>query len=201
MRRIKEKKERALGVKLFLKAERCSSQKCVTVRRPGKPGQHGNRRSQVTEYGKQLQEKQKIQIFFGLNNKQVRVLFGKEDDPEKIKAALRERLDFVTYLLGFAKSPRIARQMVSHGHILVNGRKVTVGSFRVKKNDVIEIRPESRNSKLFEGIKDHLSHVSSPTWLKLDPNNLKGQCVASSTSDTSEFPFDVALVGQFYSRN
>ena len=200
MRRIKEKKERSLGTKLFLKADRCSSPKCVTVRRLGKPGQHGARRSQVTEYGKQLQEKQKIQIFFGLNNKQVQVIFNREDDPEKIKAALRERLDFVVYLLGFAKSPRIARQMVSHGHIVVNGRKVTIGSFRVKKGDVVGIRPESRDSKLFEGIKDRLQHIAPPSWLKLNSSDLKGECVASSVSDTSEFPFNVALVGQFYSR-
>lgn len=200
MKRIKEKKERALGTKLFLKADRCASQKCVTVRRPGRPGQHGQRRYSVTEYGRQLQEKQKIQIYFGLNNRQTQALFKKEDNPEVIKTMLRERLDFVVFLLGFAKSPRIARQFVSHGHILVNGRKVTVGSFRVRKGDVIEIRPESRGSKLFENIKEHLSHVVVPAWLKLDAENLKGECTGSSNADDSEFPFDVTLVGQFYSR-
>lgn len=119
---------------------------------------------------------------------------------EKIETNLRQRLDFVTYLLGFAKSPRIARQMVSHGHILVNGRKVTIASFHVSEGDVVEIRPESRDSKLFEGIKERLKEVDIPKWLKIDAENLKGECVASSNSDESRFPFDINLVGQFYSR-
>ena len=199
MRSIKEKKERSLGTKLFLKGDRCNSPKCVSVRRPQRPGQHGAKRQRnISDFGKQLQEKQKIQFYFGLSNHQMERLFG--GPREKIETNLRQRLDFVTYLLGFAKSPRIARQMVSHGHILVNGRKVTIASFHVSEGDVVEIRPESRGSKLFEGIKERLKEVDIPKWLKIDAENLKGECVASSNSDESRFPFDINLVGQFYSR-
>ena len=199
MRSIKEKKERSLGTKLFLKGDRCNSPKCVSVRRPQRPGQHGAKRQRnISDFGKQLQEKQKIQFYLGLSNHQMERLFG--GPREKIETNLRQRLDFVTYLLGFAKSPRIARQMVSHGHILVNGRKVTIASFHVSEGDVVEIRPESRDSKLFEGIKERLKEVDIPKWLKIDAENLKGECVASSNSDESRFPFDINLVGQFYSR-
>ena len=199
MRSIKEKKERSLGTKLFLKGDRCNSPKCVSVRRPQRPGQHGAKRQRnISDFGKQLQEKQKIQFYFGLSNHQMERLFG--GPREKIETNLRQRLDFVTYLLGFAKSPRIARQMVSHGHILVNGRKVTIASFHVSEGDVVEIRPESRSSKLFEGIQERLEEVDIPKWLKIDVQNLKGECVASSNSDESRFPFDINLVGQFYSR-
>lgn len=199
MRSIKEKKERSLGTKLFLKADRCNSPKCVSVRRPQRPGQHGAKRQRnISDFGKQLQEKQKIQFYFGLSNHQMERLFG--GPREKIETSLRQRLDFVVYLLGFAKSPRIARQMVSHGHILVNGRKVTIASFHVSKGDVIEIRPESRDSKLFEGIRERLKDADLPKWLKLDLENLKGECVAASNTEEYRFPFDINLVGQFYSR-
>ncbi|MFA6365211.1 MAG: 30S ribosomal protein S4 [Candidatus Paceibacterota bacterium] len=200
MRPIKEKKERSLGVKLFLKAERCNSPKCVTVRRPQRPGQHGAKRQRnISDFGKQLQEKQKIRIFFGLNNKQLGKLF-ETLTKEQIAARLRERLDFVVYLLGFAKSPRIARQLVSHGHIVVNGRKTNIASFHVKKGDVIQVRTESKDSKIFEGTKEYLKNLEVPKWLTVDINELKGECVAPSSTEEYQFPFDINLVGQFYSR-
>ncbi len=199
MRRIKEKRERSLGAKLFLKADRCNSPKCVTVRRPQRPGQHGAKRQKtVSDFGRQLQEKQKIKIFFGLNDHQMQKLFN--GPKEQVAMKLRERLDFVTYLLGFAKSPRIARQMVSHGHIRVDGRKVTIPSFRVAVGEKIEVRPESRDSKLFEGIQERLKTVEVPKWLKLDAEKLEGECVAHSNLEEERFPFDINLVGQFYSR-
>ncbi len=199
MRRIKEKRERSLGTKLFLKADRCNSPKCVTVRRPQRPGQHGGKRQKnVSDFGRQLQEKQKIKIFFGLNDHQMQKLFN--GPKEQVAMKLRERLDFVTYLLGFAKSPRIARQMVSHGHIRVDGKKVTIPSFRVAVGEKIEVRPESRDSKLFEGIQERLKTVEVPKWLKLDAEKLEGECVAQSNLEEERFPFDINLVGQFYSR-
>lgn len=199
MRSIKEKKERSLGTKLFLKGDRCNSPKCVSVRRPQRPGQHGVKRQRTpSDFGRQLQEKQKIQFYFGLSNHQMERIFG--GAREKIETTLRQRLDFVVFALGFAKAPRIARQMVSHGHILVNGRKVTVPSFHVTTGDVIEVRPESRDSKLFEGIRDRLKTAEMPKWLKLDVENLKGECIGSSSSADERFPFDVNLVGQYYSR-
>ncbi|MDO8556944.1 MAG: 30S ribosomal protein S4 [Candidatus Jorgensenbacteria bacterium] len=195
---VKEKRERALNTKLFLKAERSYSPKSAIVRRPKRPGQHGDKRQSITEYGRQLQEKQKIQISFGLNNRQTRTLFHKPK--EKIIETLFQRLDSVTFMLGFAKSQRIARQMVSHGHILVNGRKVTIPSCHVTIGNKISIRPESRASKLFEGIGERLQKYTPPTWLRLSPEELTGECIAKSSGGDTEFPFDMALVSEFYSR-
>ncbi len=201
MKKITEKKERSLGVKLFLKADRCNSPKCVMVRRPTRPGQHGQRRHNVSEYGKQLQEKQKIQFLYGLSNRQMAKLFQSSKDKEKIMQVLEHRLDRVVFLLGFTGSPRIARQLISHGHIMVNGRKVTVPSFHVKIGDVISIRPESQSLKLFEGLLLKLKKYSSPEWLKLFPDEIKGECVKHFTlGQASQLPFDVNIVGEFYSR-
>jgi small subunit ribosomal protein S4 len=198
MRHVKEKRERALGTKLFLKAERCAGPKCVMVRRPNRPGQHGERRRQLSEYGRQLQEKQKVQIYFGLNDRQMRRLFlGPKG---RVREKLLERLDSVVFLLGLAKSPRIARQLVSHGHIQVNGRKVTVPSYRVTIGDIIAVRPESRSLKLFEGRGAELKQYTPPSWLTVDGEKLQGKCVASSTGSDVTFPFDADLVGQFYAR-
>lgn len=200
MKSIKEKKERSLGVKLFIKADRCNSPKCVTVRRPYKPGVHGQsrRRRQVSDYGRQLREKQKLQLIYGLNNRQMMNLFGAKS-PEEILKHLEKRLDRVVFLLGLAKSPRIARQLVSHGHVLVNGRKVTIPSYYVKVGEKIEIRPESRGSKMFEDIQMRLKQYTPPAWLKLDATNLRGECVEEPVVEGS-LPFDINLVGEFYAR-
>ena len=202
MSRIKaiEKKERTLGTKLFLKAERCSSPKCVTVRRPYRPGVHGQKRHIVTEYGKQLNEKQKIQLVYGLNNTQMRNLFKNNQDPNKIIKILESRLDRVVYLLGLAASTRIARQLVSHGHITVNGRKMTIPSYHVKIGDVIGIRPQSRQLKIFEDLPLRLKQYEPPLWLALDKEKLEGRCLKEPGGEGFVFPFDINLVVQFYSR-
>jgi len=196
----KEKKERALGVKLFVKAERCNSPKCVMVRRPLRPGVHGAKRKILSDFGKQLHEKQKLQFSYGLNNKQTRALFALKS-LEKIMIALEHRLDRVVFLLGFAKSLRIARQLVSHGHIVVNGRKVTIPSFSVKMGDIVAVRLESRKAKIFEEIHIFLKQYEPPEWLKINKEELKGECVAKATANEKiRLPFDINLVGEYYSR-
>ncbi len=200
MRVIKEKKERSLGVKLLLKADRCNSPKCVMIRRPYRPGMHGQaRRKQPSDYGRQLTEKQKLQFFYGLNNRKMRTLF-QEHTREEIISLLQQRLDQVVFLLGFVKSPRIARQIVSHGHILVNNRKVTIGSFQVKKGDIIAVRPESRDLKIFKDAKEYLKEYQVPEWLKTDKEQMKGECVAKVQELSTPFQHDLNLVGQFYAR-
>lgn len=199
-KQLKEKTERALGTKLFFKAERCNSPKCVMIRRPYRPGQHGKDRHTVSEYGKQLQEKQKIQYIYGLNNRQMMNLFRKFNQKEKLLRALEHRLDRVVYLLGIADSPRIARQIISHGHIMVNGRKVTIPSFAVRPGDVVSIRPESKKLKLFEGLAEKFKRYIPPEWLRLHAGELKGECVKEFDPSDAELPFDVALVGEFYAR-
>ena len=187
-------------MKLFIKGDRCNSPKCAMVRHPYRPGQHGQARHSVTDFGKQLLEKQKIQIIYGLNNHQMMAMF-RNLSKEDILTALETRLDRVVFLLGFAKSPRVGRQMVSHGHIQVNGRKVTIPSFHVKVGDVVSIRPESRSSKMFEDIQVRLKEQKGlPDWLKIKPEELKGECVAKPDVAGTQTPFDVNLVGQYYSR-
>ncbi len=199
MRSIKEKKERALGTKLFLKAERCNSPKCVMIRRPYRPGIHGQKRRRApSEYGKQLQEKQKIQITYGLTNKQMKNLF--KQPREKLVLILEQRLDRTVFLLGFAPSSRVARQFVSHGHIIVNNRKVTIPSYHVKVGDIIAIRPESRSKKIFEDIELRLKKHETPAWLKLDKKELRGEFFEKPKLKDINLFFDLNLVGQFYSR-
>lgn len=196
---IKEKKERALGTKLFLKAERCNSQKCVMIRRPYRPGDHGQKRRNISDYGKQLQEKQKMQIIYGLSNRQLYNFFKTIEDKDKILETLEHRLDRVVFLLGFAESARIARQLVSHGHILVGGRKVTVSSFHVKVGMVVSVRPESRKKKVFEGLADRLKKHTPPEWLSLKPEEFSGTCEKQYPGG-EHLPFDINLVGEFYAR-
>ena len=200
MRRMTEKKERALGVKLFLKPERCNSPKCVMIRRPYRPGIHGlKRRRPVSDYGRQLREKQKIQLTYGLTNRQMNNLF-RESRRERILLILEQRLDRVVFLLGLAPSPRVARQLVSHGHIHVNGRKVTIPSYHVRVGDVIAIRPESRGAKVFEGLAPKLKQYEPPPWLALDKKEFTGKCVQNPKAEEINLAFDAHLVSQFYSR-
>ncbi|OGG42575.1 hypothetical protein A3I34_02045 [Candidatus Jorgensenbacteria bacterium RIFCSPLOWO2_02_FULL_45_12] len=202
MEKIKEKKERSLGANLFVKATRCNSPKCAFARRPSRPGPHGQkRRRPVSEFGRQMQEKQKLRFTYGLTDKQLMNLFGKNKNKVEIMKTLEHRLDRVVFLLGFALSPRVARQYVSHGHILVDGRKVTVSSFRVRVKNEVSIRPESLKLKIFEDIRERLKSVSPPPWLKI--RNIEepmGECVGEFSPEGSQFSFDVNLVGEFYAR-
>lgn len=200
MKPVKEKTERALGVKLFLKPDRCSGPKCVMIRRPYRPGVHGGsrRRRQLSEYGKQLKEKQKIQVLYGLNNKQMRRLF--KEPLLKIIFSLEKRLDRVVFLLGLAPSQRVARQLVAHGHIIVNSKKVTIPSYYVKIGDVIAVREESRRRKIFEGIEIRLKPYEAPSWLELNKDKLQGKCLANPKPEEINLISDLNLVGQFYSR-
>ncbi len=200
MQKVKEKKERSLGTKLFLKAERCNSPKCVMIRRPYRPGSHGQKRRMISDYGRQLQEKQKLQIIYGLNNRQMQTLFNKTKNKEDVIKRLETRLDRVCFLLGLVASPRIARQLVSHGHILVNNKKVTTPSYSVRIGNIITIRPESQALKLFEEVGMKLKQYEPPVWLKLDKEILKGECVGIPQVGEMNLPADINLVGQFYSR-
>lgn len=194
-----EKKERALGVKLFLKAYRCSSPKCAMIRKPYRPGQHGQKKHILTEYGRQLLEKQKIKFSYGLTERQMKNLF-KKYEPNEIIRILETRLDRTLVLLGLAPSLRMARQLVSHGHVLVNNRKVTIPSFNIKLNDVIKIKEKILKSKMFEDLNERLKNYEPPVWLKLDKSNFEGKCVNLPQVEDIQFPFNIDLVVQFYSR-
>lgn len=168
------------------------------MRRPERPGVHKDRRRQLSEYGRQLQEKQRIQVYFGLTNGQTEKLFV--GSPVEVANALESRLDHVVFLLGLAKSPRIGRQLVSHGHILVNGKRVTAASYRVKTGDTVGIRPESQGSAMFEGLSERLKEYTCPGWLTLHVEKREGKCVKRPSEDDHTFPFDISLASQFYAR-
>jgi small subunit ribosomal protein S4 len=200
----KEKKERSLGTKLFLKAHRCSSPKCVIIRRPKRPGSHGgDRRRALSEFGQQLREKQKIQFTYGVRETYLKKIFGlAAKNPgvtgPMIIGFLERRLDNAVFRLGFAPSRSVARQLVSHGHILVSGRKVTIPSFQVKTGDTIVIRPQSANHPLLKDLKTNLAKYEPPVWLGLDKEKLEGRVV--SLPKDFEIPFDVNLVVDYYSK-
>ncbi|NCN52859.1 30S ribosomal protein S4 [Candidatus Wolfebacteria bacterium] len=198
-----EKKERALGTKLFLKAHRCNSPKCVTVRRPHRPGLHGHARHTSSEFGQQLNEKQKIKFSYGIRENQMRKIFDTASKNvgvtgEMILQLLESRLDNVVFRLGFVPSRSIARQAIGHGHLLVNGRKTTVPSYKLRVGDKVSIRPGSKDKAIFKGLADYLKGYEVPVWLKMDKEKFEGEMV-SMPKDT-EVPFDVNMVVDYYSK-
>lgn len=200
----KEKKERALGTKLFLKAFRSGTSKSATVRKPYPPGPHGqSRRKALSEFGLQLAEKQKISLTYGLREAQMRRVFEtasrkKEAITDTIVSLLERRLDNVVYRLGFAPSRIMARQMVSHGHFSVNKRKVTIPSYRIKVGDVITFKKSSLTSLLFKDLSDNIKKYEAPAWLELNKEKLEGK--VKSLPQGVEIPFDINLVVDYYSR-
>lgn len=196
---------RRVGEKLFLKGERCFSQKCALTRRSYPPGIHGpKRRRSLSEYGLQLREKQKLRYIYGITETQLRNYFekitGKEDKSRSLLSMLEHRLDNVVYRLGFAKSRRTSRQIISHGHILVNGRKVDIPSYQVKKGDIIKIKKTSIKKGLFKDLSVHLKNYQVPSWLSLDKNKLIGKVIGEPTIQDIGEPAEVEKVIEFYSR-
>lgn len=202
MQRILEKRERSLGVKLSLKGDHCSSPKCALTRKPYKPGQHGKRRSKLSEFGFQLREKQKMRFSYGLTEKQLEKVFIEADKKpgvtsDEVTAILESRLDNVIFRLGLGSSRMSSRQLVSHGHFTVNDRKVTVPSLRVKANDKIAIRSVSKNHPYLKDLNERLKSYEPPAWLKLDKDKLEA-VVIGRANDTPQL-FDINIVVDFYS--
>lgn len=200
----KEKKERALGTKLFLKAERCNSPKCAHTRRPQRPGLHGAaRRRAISEFGQQLQEKQKFKYTYGIREAQMKRVFqAAAKNPgvtgPMIVSLLERRLDNVVYRLGLTPSRSVARNLVGHGHFTVNGRKVTIPSYRVKPNDAIAIRSQSKDYPVFKNLPTSLKQYEPPSWLHMDKDKLEGKVI--SLPKDFEIPFDVSKVIDYYSK-
>ena len=199
----REKKERALGTKLFLKAHRCNSAKCATTRRPQRPGMHGKLYKQLSEFGQQMKEKQKIRFTYGLREVQMeKVVREATKNPgvtgPLIISLLERRLDNVVYRIGLAPSRSVARQLVGHGHIMVNGKKVTIPSYRVRTGETITIRSQSKDHPGFKDLPENLKKYVPPVWLSVDPDKLEGK-VLSEPKDFDN-PFDVNLVVDYYSK-
>lgn len=199
-----EKKERALGVRLNLKPERCVSGKCAMVRKPYRPGMHGKgRQGTPSEMKTQLQEKQRVRLTYGLREDALRRVVHEAmrkigPTAECIINLLELRLDSAAYRLGFAPSRSVARQLVGHGHLTVNGRTVTIPSYRLKINDILGIRAQSRAHPLFAGIAELFVKTEPPVWLARDAEQITGT-VISLPKDTT-LPFDMSLIIDYYSK-
>ena len=192
------------GTKLYLKGDRCYSEKCAINERGFAPGQHGQGRRNLTEYGRQLREKQKVKRFYGVSESQMAKNYLIADREEGITGEnllkiLELRLDNVVYRMGLANSRPEARQLVNHGHFAVNGQKVDIPSYRVEAGDVIEIRERSRKSEKFkELLHDHTA--TTVEWVSMDLDNYKGTVVSEPTRDDIDLPVEELLIVELYSR-
>lgn len=203
----KEKISRRLGENLFLKGERSFSQKSAVVRKPYPPGMHGpkGRRRPISEFGRQLKGKQKIRFMYGLRENQLKryvreSMKEKGEMGENLLRKLEMRFDNVIYRLGFAISRSISRQFASHGHFILNGRKVNIPSAKIKVGDVIKIRPASENKKMFSDLKTALKKYKTPSWLSLDKDKLEGKVVSRPEKDEIGFSGDLSVIVEYYSR-
>lgn len=179
------------GQKLFLKGDRCYSTKCALEKRNFPPGQHGQGRKKISEYGLQLREKQKTKRFYGLQETQFRNLFDKAARKkgitgENLLILLETRLDNVVFRLGFASSRKEARQLVTHGHFTVNGRKVDIPSYQVKAGDIIKVKEKSASSPKFREIKDMT--ITVPSWVTVDVDKLEGKVISIPLRDEIDTP-------------
>ena len=196
------------GEKLFLKGERCLTNKCAFERRPYPPGMHGPEarwRRKVSDYALQLREKQKARRIYGLMERQFRRYFREAQKSRGLTGSallilLERRLDNVVYRLGFADSRAQARQLVRHGHFDVNGRKTDIPSFLCKPGDEIRVRQNSRNKKYFKDRARILGERPVPDWLSLDPEEMVGKVLSIPTREEIDTPLNEKLIVEYYSR-
>jgi small subunit ribosomal protein S4 len=192
-------------MKLFLKGDRCFKEKCAFERRAYAPGQHGRRRSKIQGYGIQLREKQKAKRMYGVLERQFRGYFKKASRTkgitgEMLLQMLERRLDNVVYRLGFASSRSMARQLVSHGHFDVDGRRVDVPSSQVKPGSVIMLREKSRKNEAVKVCLDTAAGRGVPPWLELDATQFKGTVRQLPTREDIPVPIQEQLIVELYSK-
>jgi small subunit ribosomal protein S4 len=194
------------GMKLFLKGSKCFSDKCPIEKRNFAPGQHGkDRKAKIVGYGLQLREKQKAKrIYFTLEG-QFRNYFEKAARTRGVTGAmllqqLERRLDNVVYRLGFAQSRRQARQLVRHGHVAVNGKKVNIPSFQVNAGQEISIRENSKKLVILEMAKEFAAHGTTPNWLEIDRDNYKGKILSLPKREDIQLPVNEQLIVELYSK-
>ena len=199
---------RRFGQKLFLKGDKCFTSKCPLTRKPYPPGKSsGSRHSRLSEYGRQLGEKQKLRIFYGLKEKQLRNYMNdvlkhssRGGIAQILIQTLESRFDNVVYRLGFADSRGQARQLVLHGHFLVNGKKVDRPSYHLKPADVVAVREKSKKMPPFQQIEIRLKKREAPAWLKVMPKKLEGEILRWPTVEETNPPADIPTIFEFYSR-
>lgn len=202
----KEKLSRRVGENLGLKAERSYSPKSSFLKKPYWPGMHGkNRRRPLSEFGVQLLEKQKLRFTYGITEKQLRKYFDNSKRSRGITGNvllgfLEQRLDNVIFRSGFAKSRNISRQLISHGHFLVNNKRINIPSYQVKTNDVMMIRSQSQPKQLFFDLSDRIKKHEPPSWLEIDKKKLEIKIKNNIEDDDLPKNFNVNSIIAFYSR-
>ncbi len=200
-----EKLERRLGVDLGLKGERRLAGKSALEKRPYPPGQHGQRRTKLSEYGEQLQEKQKAKFMYGVSEKQFRALFAEANRKEGNTGAiliqlLEQRLDNVVYRMGFATTRRFARQLVNHGHILVDGKRVDIPSFRVKAGQKIEVKEKSKSNPQVVRAMELTNQTGMVEWVDVEKDKLFGIFTRIPNRDEISIPVEERLIVELYSK-
>src|SRR5688572_5402201 len=194
------------GMKLFLKGQKCFTEKCPIEKRNFAPGQHGkDRKAKIVGYGLQLREKQKTKRIYFTLEKQFRNYFENAARTpgvtgEMLLQQLERRLDNVVYRMGFASSRRQARQLVRHGHIHVNGRKVNIPSYQVAAGEEVAVRERSRKMPIIEQAREFSSHQTAPTWIEIDRENLKGRVTALPKRQDINLPVNEQLIVELYSK-
>lgn len=192
------------GLKLYLKGDRCYTDKCAISRRNYAPGQHGHGRKKVTNYGTQLREKQKVRRYYGVSESQFIKYFEMADKMsgitgENLLKVLESRFDNIIYRLGLSTSRAEARQLVVHGHFTVNGKKADIPSMLIKVGDVIQVKEKSRSSIKFKDlVENHKS--TAPQWLQIDPENYSGKVIAEPGREDIELPIEEHLIVEWYSK-
>ncbi|GBE41510.1 MAG TPA: 30S ribosomal protein S4 [Nitrospirae bacterium] len=193
------------GEKLFLKGDRCYTEKCGVERRKYGPGQHGQRRKKLSDYALQLREKQKAKETYGVLEGQFKRYYFAADKKKGVTGSnllqlLESRLDNVFYRLGFASNRRQARQMVLHGHVTLNGRRVNIPSCLVSADDEISIKEASRKNVQIEENISKIEHRGLPAWLEVDAENFKGKVLHPPTREEIELPVQEQLIIELYSK-
>jgi small subunit ribosomal protein S4 len=194
------------NLKLFLKGDRCYSDKCAFDRRGYPPGQHGQgRRRKVSDYGIQLREKQKVKRMYGLSEKQFRLFFKRADSHKGITGTnllvqLERRLDNVVYRLGFVNSRSQGRHFVLHNHFLVNGKRVNIPSYQIGVDDIVEVREKSRKIKSIEDALEAVVRRGLPQWLDLEKDNYKGVIKSFPVREDITMPIQEQLIVELYSK-
>ena len=193
------------NLKLFLKGERCYTDKCAMERRPYPPGQHGQARSKISEYGLQLREKQKMRRIYGVLEKQFRGYYyeasrKKGITGEQLIQLLERRLDNTVYRLGFANNRNEARQFIRHGHFKLNGKKVNIFLMTIKPNDVVTVIDTSKTNTHIQSAVANVEKRGVPQWLELDDKNFKGTVKAMPGREDVNMPMQEQLVVELYSK-
>lgn len=191
------------GMKLFLKGDRCYTDKCAFARRGYAPGQHGQSRKKISNYGLQLREKQKAKRIYGILEGQFRTYYDRADKMkgitgENLLRLLEMRLDNVVFKLGYGNSRVEARQLVNHGHFLVNGERVDIPSFRVSVNDIVSVKEKSRSTEKFKTFAENPKPL--PNWLQADPEKFEAKVIAEPVRSDIDVPVNETLIVELYSK-